>query len=182
MKGWEHLIPPGDLISEWIPCLVRMARLYCPLRGSISPLVGKINPNPSYGASDLCVSEFLNRFVSLSNRKRDLNVAEVVWCKVFTSSRCLGLEASPKEGFSSLLPWVMGEQHPDLRSELPSRSQPPGVTYSWSGAELIIRKKTRRPARQPSNCLHLIILIFLIWLNCFNFYWCQILGWKMFFA
>lgn len=86
MKGWEHLVPPGDLISTWIPCLVRVARLYCPLRGSISPLVEKINPNPSYGSSNLCVSEFLNRFVSLSNRKKDLNVSEVVWCKVFTSS------------------------------------------------------------------------------------------------
>lgn len=78
MKGSEHLIPPGDLISAWIPSSVRIVRLYCPLRGSISPLVEKINPNPNYGTSDLCVSEFLNKFLSLSNRKRDLDVAEVV--------------------------------------------------------------------------------------------------------
>lgn len=124
----------------------------------------KINPNPDYGTSDLCVSEFLNKFLSLSNGKRDLDVAEVVWCEVgFHLLQMPGVGSFTEGGLLLPAPLGDGRGGPSPRTELPSRSPPPGVTYSWSGTELIIRKKVSlRPARQPGNSLHLVLQIFLI--------------------
>lgn len=162
MKGWEHLVPPGDLISAWIPSSVRIVRLYCPLWGSISPLVEKINPNPNYGTSDLYMSEFLNKFLSLNNRKRDLDVAEVVWCEVgFHLLQMPGLGSFTKEGLLLPAPLGDGREGPRPRTELANRSKPPGVAYSWSGTELIIRKKVSlRPPSQPGNSASSVTDIF----------------------
>lgn len=74
-----------------------------------------------------------------------------------------GVGSITKGGLLLPAPRAMGEKDPDPRSELPSRSQPPGVTYSWSATELIIRKRVSlRPARQPGNCLHLMLQVFLV--------------------
>lgn len=55
-EGLRDLIPPGDLISAWIPSSVGRARLYCPLRGSVSPLVEKKKATkPQLRALLICV-------------------------------------------------------------------------------------------------------------------------------
>lgn len=133
------------------------------------------------------VSEILNEFLSLSNRKRNRNDVEVVWCEVgFHLLQTPGDGSIATGGLLLSSGWggrsVVPPQDLTPRSELS-----PYITALWDDLNLdfpwcniATDRVFLRGVRQSDNFLCLVLQVFLIWLICFvNFYSCQNVMLKM---
>lgn len=148
-----------------------------------------------------CVSGFWNEFLSLSNRKRNRNDVEVVWCQVsFHLLQTPGhgsiasgglLLSSGRGGKEHRVPppgpdpevWAIPLHHSTLGWLKPGV---PLVSYFillYCILHIATNRVFLRSVRQSDNFLHLMLQVFLIWLIGFvNFYSCQNVALKSLFC